>query len=200
MRTRLLGLSAVLSLFVALAAVAPSPALAGQRSQDGESVKEVYTGTLIGIGGPQAGRSATFTLTLNDRTSRTAAGGYANLLRTKGQDALLKQLQGKDVGTFSLAGYTGQRVNFAYETDTPEGKKLTILFERWLQPFELRYGTRSQEYPFTYMELSIDKDGKGNGTMIGAAKVYFEKDDPSTLNVENFSVYPLRVVNVEMEH
>ena len=47
--------------------------------------------------------------------------------------------------------------------------------------------------------MSVDKNGNGTGTLIGAAKLYFEKDDPATLNVENFATYPLRVVNVRME-
>jgi hypothetical protein len=173
------------------------PAVAGTRGQDEQEYRETFTGTLVGIGGAAGGRTATFTLRLNATTSRTAATRYIELLRSKGQKALLDQLRGSDVGTFSVTGQTGRTVNFAFIQSTPEGRRVIILFERWLQLFELRYGTRSEDYPFTYMEFSIDGKGKGGGTFIGAAKVYFDKDDPSTLTVENFATYPLRVVNVE---
>ncbi len=172
---------------------------AGARPQDEEEIREVYTGSLVGLGGAIAGRTATFTLTLTGRSTRDQASRYVELLRTKGQDALRKQLDGRDVGRFALTGRAGQTVNFAYEQQTPEGRRVIAVWERWLQPFELRYGSRSQDYPFTYLEISIDKNGKGTGTLIGAAKLFFEDDDPSTLTVENFATYPIRVVNVRQE-
>ena len=193
--TRFLATFALMVLIVA--PLAPAPA--GANPQDDEEIREVYTGTLIGLGGALAGKTATFTLRLTGRATRDQALRYAELLRSKGQDALRKQLDGRDVGTFSLTGRAGQTVNFAYEQETPEGRRVIAVWERWLQPFEIRYGSRSQDYPFSYLEMSVDKNGNGTGTLIGAAKLYFEKDDPATLNVENFATYPLRVVNVRLE-
>ena len=178
------------------AAFAPSAGAARPQGEEGR--KEVYTGTLVGIGGAAGGRTATFTLTVTGHASRDQALAYAELLRSKGQDALLDQLRDRDMGTFALTGQTGRKVNFVYETPTPEGRRVTIVFERWLQMFELRNGTRSQDYPFSYIEFSLDKNGRGGGTMIGAAKLYFDKDDAATLNVENFGTYPLRVVDVRL--
>jgi hypothetical protein len=180
------------------AALAPSPTAGAARPQGEEGRKEVYTGTLVGIGGAAGGRTATFTLTITGHATRDQTLAYAELLRSKGQDALLDQLRDREMGTFALTGQTGRRVNFVFETPTAEGRRVTVIFERWLQMFELRYGTRSQDYPFSYMEFSIDKNGRGGGTMIGAAKIYFDKDDASTVNVENFGTYPLRVVDVRL--
>lgn len=101
------------------------------------------------------------------------------------------------MGRFAVTGHTGLPVNFAYVSDTGDGRRITVLFERWIEPFELRRGMRSQFYPFSYLELSLDRDGRGGGIFIGAAKVSFDREEPTTLNVENFSTYPLRVVNVE---
>lgn len=189
---------ATLSLLITLFLPALQPSV-GAQPQDEEEIREVYSGTLVGLGGTVGGRTATFTLNLTGRSTRDQALRYAELLRTKGQDALRKQLDGRDVGRFSLTGRAGQTVNFAYEQQTPEGRRVIAVWERWLQPFELRYGSRSQDYPFTYLEISIDRNGKGTGTLIGAAKLYFEKDDPSQLTVENFATYPIRVVNVRLE-
>jgi hypothetical protein len=179
---------------VAMLAAAPGGRVA---AQDEQEYRETFTGTLVGIGGSAGGRTASFTLRLTASTSSAAAGRYAHLLKSKGQEALLDQLRGKDVGTFSVEGQTGRDVNFAFVQSTPEGRRVIVLFERWMQLFERRNGTRSEDYPFTYMEFSLDQKGKGTGTFIGAAKVYFDKDDPNTLTVENFATYPLRVVNVE---
>ena len=198
MRIHLRLVALCLYVFLPVAAV-PAAAAPPALQQDEEEIREFYTGTLVGLGGAFAGRTSTFTLTLTGHTPRSQAERYVGLLRKDGQQALMRQLEGKEVGRFALTGQVGRTVNFAYVQHTPEGTRLMILFERWLQPFEVRYGTRSQNYPFSYLELSIDRDGKGGGTFIGAAKVYFEKDDPATLNVENFSTYPLRAVNVALE-
>ena len=72
--------------------------------------------------------------------ARDQALRYAELLRSKGQEALRRQLEGRDVGTFSVTGMAGQTVNFAFAQETPEGRRVIAVWERWLQPFELRYG------------------------------------------------------------
>jgi hypothetical protein len=176
----------------------PAGGVTPRQDEDGE--RRVYTGALVGMGGALGGRSATFTLTLTGSTPRPQVLRYAELLRTQGQDALLKQLEGREVGRFAIEGQTGRAINFAYVQNVPEGQRIIVLFERWIQPFELRHGRRSQEYPFSYLELSVDRNGRGSGTLIGAAKVYFEREDPDTLNVENFGTYPVRVVNVERKN
>ena len=40
---------------------------------------------------------------------------------------------------------------------------------------ELRNSGRSVDYPYTMLELVLDKEGKGTGTAIGAAKIRFDK-------------------------
>jgi hypothetical protein len=199
MKRRSLVVAAALCVVAALTAI-PSPATVREPQQDVESIKEVYTGTLMGIGGAASGRTIGFTLTLNGRVSRSATLRYVALLKEKGQDALLKQLDGRDLGSFAVTGRTGRTVNFAYERSTPEGRQLIVVFERWIELFEVRYGLRSQNYPFSYLEISFDNDGdKGQGTFIGAARLYFDDDTPDTLTVENFATYPLRVVDVERQ-
>jgi hypothetical protein len=197
MLTRLLLLPVLLAAVCAAAPV-PSRAAGAPAPQDDEGRRETITGSLMGIGGDVGGRTTNFTLTLTGRTGRAQAQRYVSLLRRQGQEALRRQLAGRDLGRFSTTGSVGLPVNFVYEQPVPEGRRLIVLFERWLQPFELRYGTRSRDYPFGYMEISIDRSGRGSGTLIGAARVYFERNDPTTLTVENFSTYPVRVVNVEV--
>jgi hypothetical protein len=76
------------------------------------------------------------------------------------------------------------------------GRRITILFERWLNLFEVRYGTRSEDYPFTYAEIYLDAQGKGEGTLIPAARIRFEKDN-QTVEIENFGMYPARLAGVQ---
>jgi hypothetical protein len=161
--------------------------------------KEQYTGTVIGVGGSLGGVSRPFTLTIEDRTSASDEGRAIAMLAEGGQDAVLKELQDKKLGRFSLGGQLGRDLNYVNETRTANGgRRITILFERWMNLFEIRSGARSEDYPFTYIELILDASGKGNGTFIPAARIYFDKKHENELEVENFGIYPARLAGVEL--
>src|SRR5207253_3958010 len=150
-------------------------------------LREVYTGTVIGVGGQLGGVSRPFTLTIEGHTSDLEARRDVAILAEGRQDALLRALRDKRLGYFSLGGQLGRDLNFVQETPTANGgRRITVLFERWLNLYEVRYGTRSEDYPFTYIELLIDRAGKGEGSLIPAAKIYFDKQHGNQVDVENF--------------
>jgi hypothetical protein len=163
--------------------------------------KEEFTGSVVGVGGRMGGVSRPFTLTIEGRTSDADATRAIATLIEGGQDALLKELGGKKLGRFSLGGELGRDLNFVSETRTADGgRRITILFERWMNLFELRSGARSEDYPFTYIELILDASGKGEGTFIPAARIYFDKKNRNEVNVENFGIYPARLAGVELRN
>jgi len=162
------------------------------------STKEVYTGTVAAIGGQFAGASRPFTLEITGFTPREEAQHDFDILRAQGQDDFIKAISNKKFGYFSLDGQTGRDLRFVQESQTEKGRKITILFERWLRMFEIKYGTRSQDYPFTYIELFVNDNGKGEGSVIGLAKVSFDKKNPNTLDVENYGTYAAKLMGVEL--
>ncbi len=162
------------------------------------NAKEVYTGTVIGVGGPLGGVSRPLTLEIDSYTSKAESSRAVAVLAEDGQDRLLKELEGKRLGYFSLGGQLGPDLNFVQETRAADGRRrITILFARWMNLYELRTGARSEDYPFSYLELFIDANGKGEGTFIPAARVYFDKKN-GNLDVENFGIYPARLAGVEL--
>jgi hypothetical protein len=195
MRTSLKSISVALGIFCTLLIGISSNTTATANPP----AKEVYTGTVVGVGGSLGGVSRPFTLTIEDRTSASDAGRAIAMLAEGGQDALLKELQGKKLGRFSLGGQLGRDLNFVNETRTANGgRRITILFERWMNLFEIRSGARSEDYPFTYIELMLDASGKGDGTFIPAARIYFDKKHDNEVEVENFGIYPARLAGVEL--
>jgi hypothetical protein len=163
--------------------------------------KEEYTGTVIGVGGTLGGTSRPFTLTIENRTTAAEANRAISVLAEGGQNALLRELQGKRLGYFSLGGQLGRDLSFVNETRTTNGgRRITILFERWMNLFEIRSGARSEDYPFSYIELLIDASGKGDGTFIPAARIYFDKKHDNQVDVENFGIYPARLAGVELRN
>ena len=162
------------------------------------NAKEVYTGTVIGVGVPLGGVSRPFTLEINSYTSKAESSRAVAVLAEGGQDRLLKELEGRRLGYFSLGGQLGRDLSFVQETRAANGRRrITILFARWMNLYELRTGARSEDYPFSYIELFIDANGKGEGTFIPAARVYFDKKN-GNLDVENFGIYPARLAGVEL--
>ena len=58
--------------------------------------------------------------------------------------------------------------------------------------------TRSDDYPFGIMEIQLDKDGKGQGVIIVATKINFDKE--GMLQMESFDqAGQIRLVNVRLE-
>lgn len=167
-----------------------------QTASDATPQRETFTGTMIGIGGPLAGRSTPFTLTLTGTTSDQDAQRYLGVLVERGQDALMSTVRDQKLGTFALNGQVGRDINVVRVRRTETGRRITLVFERWLNLFEVRYGTRSQDYPFTYAEIFVDAQGKGEGTLIPAARIRFDKGD-RTVEIENFGIYPARLAGIQ---
>jgi hypothetical protein len=161
--------------------------------------QEVYTGTIVGVGGRLGGVSRPFTLTLNGYTADGAAKRAVATLAEGGQDRLLSEIRNNNLGRFSIGGQLGREVNFVVEDRLPNGdRKIMILFERWLNLYEARYGSRSTDYPLSYVELIVDRNGHGQGTFIPAARVRFNKKNE--VEVENFGIYPARLSGVRQRN
>jgi len=187
--------------FVGIACLFVLAMLPAVNSANFAQTKEVYTGTVLGVGGPLGGVSRPFTLSIEGVSSNADVARAVSMLAEGGQDGLMKELHGKRLGYFSMGSQLGRDLNFVQETPTADGgRRIVILFERWMNTFELRYGTRSEDYPFTYIELTIDRNGKGQGTLIPAARITFDKKHGNQIDVENFGIYPARLAGVQLRN
>jgi hypothetical protein len=150
------------------------------------------TGTVIGIGGRFAGRSRPFRLIVNSYTSPGEVERLNSALQ-RGDDELLSTLSGMNAGRIQIGNGVGVTANAVILTPQAEGgSKLTVLFERNVNFYELRYGARSADYRFGYAEIFLDSRGRGEGTFIGAARVRLR--DGNTWEVEDFGTFPARIM------
>ena len=187
MKAKNTWLIAVLSVTWLLAGALPG--LAQSRS------REVYTGNIFYFGGPRGTISTNFTLTINSYTPSADVDRFVGILQRGGQDDLMKAINDEKRGTLQIDGQVGRDINAVwFSTDEEEGRKLMILFERWVGFGEVRRGARSLDYPFTYLEIYLDDKGKGEGSMIPAARIRHKRGQ--TIEVENFGIYPARLTNI----
>jgi len=154
------------------------------------------TGTVVGVGGRFGGRTWPFRLIVNDYTSPGEVQRLNAALQSGGQDELLRVLSGMNAGRIIVGNNVGVTANAIIATPQEEGgTRLTVLYQRNVNFFELRYGTRSENYRFGYAELYLPPRGRGEGTFIPAARVRLR--DGNTCEVEDFGVYPARLVNLQ---
>jgi hypothetical protein len=168
------------------------------RSAQARPSKEVFTGNVVGMG--PGGNMVTrgFTLTIEGYTSDVDARKFAGILKSQGEDALLKAITKEKKGTFVLDGQIGHDINTVRVHQNPNGRTYTIVFERWLSFFEVRYGTRSEDYPFTYIELFVDETKGMGGTLLAAAKIRFNKEN--AIEIDNFGIYPAQLMGVRRQN
>jgi hypothetical protein len=156
---------------------------------------EKITGTVVAIGGRFGGRSRQFTLTIKRYTAPNQLRELNEALNRGGQDDLLKVMSKMDAGRVQIGTGVGVPANAVIVDPWGDGgRKITVLYERWLQFFELRYGTRSQDYPIGYAEIFLDHNGKGEGRLIPAARVRSKGEN--TWEVEDYGTFPARLMGL----
>ena len=160
-----------------------------------ESGTERITGTFVSMSGRTSGRSRQFTVTINRYTPPNQVRELNEALANGGQDQLLKAMSKMDAGRVQIGTGVGVRANAVIVDPWGDGgRRITVLYERWLQIAELRYGTRSQDYPVGYAEIYLDRNGKGEGTLIPAARVRLKGGN--TWEVEDFGTFPARLLGL----
>ena len=195
MKRRILtGLSCALFLAVWASLFQPETRASGGAAASQRGARNIL-GTVVGIGGRSAGRSRPFRLIVNSYTSAGDVERLNSALRSGGDDEMLRVLSGLNAGRIQIGNSVGVRANAIISTPQAEGgEKLTVLFERNVNLFELRYGTRSADYRFGYAEIFLDARDRGEGTFIGAARV--RSRGGNTWEVEDFGTFPARIMGV----
>jgi hypothetical protein len=179
-----------------LAAAAGTAIAAGSASAAAAGTDTVhpdqFTGSLVNtVAGARF--SQPFTLSVDHYAGDAEVHHLTGLLAEKGPYSLRDELWKHSAGYLQIGGRIGYPVAAVLEQDTATGRKLTVVLNRPLSPFEVQYYARSSMYPFSVMELDLDQHGEGQGTLIGAARMRMRGD---TLEIQSLGVQPLRLLAV----
>ncbi len=187
------------SLSLALCCVAAVSLLqpAGQTLGQADAAPRTVTGTVVGVGGRFGGRSWPFRLIVNRYTSDEEVRRLNSALQRGGQEELLRELSGMKAGRIQVGNNVGVEANAIIASPYGEGggTRLTVLYRRNINFFELRQGTRSENYRFGYAEMFLGGRDGGRGTFIPAAQVRLR--DGNTWEVEDFGVFPARLIGLK---
>ena len=146
------------------------------------------------------GRSGTVEIVVNRWSTDAERTGLVETALDKGPEKLLSTLQKLPrVGYIKTPESVGWDLHYAHHVALPDGgEQIVIATDRPIGFWEASRQPRSIDYPFTVIEMHVNGDGDGQGTMSVATKVIADKDKQS-ITLENFGTTPVLLQAVKRQ-
>jgi hypothetical protein len=203
--------SGLVGLAVLAGLVAAAPAVSTQSKPGSELTLPLRLSAFaVNMSGVNAGRS---TAVWDIRINRwTTPDERKNLLQTivedKPNDILKALTKLPDHGRMRIPGHVGPdpmkvvlgwTLHYAWHTPMDEGgHRIVLATDRYITFQEARSNPRSMDYPFTLLEIRLDRNGEGVGKAAVATKITFDKKK-NTMELENYGIEPIRLQSVKIE-
>ena len=96
-------------------------------------------------------------------------------------------------------GVTGYSIKYAWRSPATEDKeRIVLVTDRRMSFREVANHHRSVDYPFTVIELRLQKSGEGEGKVSVATKIIPDKDS-KVVTLENYDIQPVLLTKVTRE-
>jgi uncharacterized membrane protein HdeD (DUF308 family) len=176
-------------------ALTGSPALAQT-----QGTAERFTALAVNMGDFGRSGADTVEIVVNRWSTDAERAKLLDALIQKGPEKLLDTLQDLPrVGYFRTPNSIGYDLHYARKTPMPDGgERVVIATDRYINFWEARNRPRSIDYPFTVIEMRINKDGEGEGKMSVATKITVDKDT-NQIVLENYGTQPVLLKSVRRE-
>jgi hypothetical protein len=181
-----------------LAAVVGAAALlltsAGLEAEPSQSI-ETFTCFAVGLG---TGSANVIDITINRWSTDEERDMLLTTLQESGQEKLLGALEKirPPVGYMRTPNSVGYELYYARNTPQPDGsRKVVLATNRWVSFREVSNETRSMQYQFTVIEIHLDKNNKGEGKLVPAARVMWDAKNKK-IEIENYNAFPVDLTNV----
>ena len=157
-----------------------------------------YTAFAVSPGGVRTSAVASqVEITVNRWSTAGEAQRLLAVLKDKGPERLLDALQdAKSVGTIRAPGNLAYDLRFAQvEPGEDGGVRLFLATDRPVSFWEAVNRPRVSDYPFTFIELRLNKGGEGEGKLALATKIIVNEDG-KTIELENYDGQPIALNEV----
>lgn len=173
-------------------ALAAGLAVAAPSAQSNMAKPEKYTAFAIDISNTAPrGNASAVDITISRWSTDAERDQLLAILHDKGQDALLSALRKLPVvGYINTPGSLKYDLHFARQRPEAEGGATVFLMtDRYIGAWEAANQPRTIDYPFTLLQLQLDKEGSG----VGKASIYTKitQTKGGTIELENFSSSPV---------
>jgi hypothetical protein len=160
---------------------------------------ERFTANAVSIS-PQYGTGQQVVEITVDRWSSAAERErLVTALREKGSDELLKQLQDtRPVGRIRTPDSLGYDLHYAWHQPNEDGgRTVVIATDRPIGFWEATQRPRSYDYPFTVIQMKLDREGNGTGTMSYATRIVAHENN--VIELEDFASQPIMLNNIKAQ-
>jgi len=158
-----------------------------------QNVKESFTGFAINMNsGPKTG---TIDFTIERWSTEAERNQLLSIIAENPKDPtqpLLKALQKMPkVGGIRTPQTLSWDLHYAHQFPGEDGgRRIVLATDRPIAFVEARNSTRSMDYPFTIIEIHLDKNDRGEGKILAGTKIYVDKN--KNLVLENYAQQPVR--------
>ena len=171
--------------------------LAAPLAADDHPGRETFSGFAVRLG--DSARSTTTShvkITVDRWSTADESRRLVSAFKEGGDDALLRELRKlKPLGRLSTPDSIGYDLRYASATQLASGgRRIVIATDRPLGYWEQANRTRSSDYPYTFIEMRIGADGKGEGKMTIATRVNAIGEDG--IELENYENQPVTLSNI----
>ncbi len=182
---------------IALTALGAAALITLTASAQTMGTPERYTASAFNLNN---GRTGTIDITVNRWATDKQRDALMAVVAEKGTEKLLDALQGMPaMGHFGAPGNLSWDIHFARKMPLPDGgERVVLVTDRRIGFWEAANQPRSYDYPFTVIELHLNRDGDGEGKMSLATKVIYDKKE-NMITLENFETTPVQLTNVRRE-
>jgi hypothetical protein len=146
------------------------------------------------------GGTGTLEIVVNRWSTDAERSNLVQVLVSKGEGKLLEALQKTTkVGYIRSVNSIGWDLHYAHRESLPDGgEQVVIATDRPMGFREVAHQWRTTDYPFEVVEMHLNADGEGSGTLSVAAKVTVNKKT-NAIELENFGTSPVLLQAVKRE-
>jgi hypothetical protein len=146
------------------------------------------------------GAAGTIEIVVNRWSTDAQRDKLMSVMMSKGPEKLLDALQDMPrMGYIKTPDSIGWDLHFARKIPGKDGgERVILLTDRRIGFWEAANRPRSIDYPFTVIELRLNRDGEGEGKLTVATKVIPDKEN-NIVTLENYDIQPVLLTNVRRE-
>lgn len=187
----------VLRRHVAALLAAATLAVAAPAAAQSNAPAEIFTAFAVYMSGVGPSSTGTFDIVIDRWSSQAEGDRLRQVFLEKGAERLLDALQDAPrVGFLRDQRSPGWDIRFAIQfPDEDGGRRIYILTDRRIGLWEARNRPRSIDYPFTFIEMRIGRDGVGEGKASVATKIALNKKT-NQIELENYGIQPVALTRV----
>jgi hypothetical protein len=181
---------------VIAALICSATLLVADTSAQSENKAEEFSAIFSNISNVGSVGATPITIRISRWTGNEEDEKLMSVLRDKGNEAFVRELQeAKAVGSIGTPQELPYDLRYARQTPTEKGgRRIILMTDRPMAFAERMSASVSRDYPLTWIELRLDANGRGEGSLSVATRLRLLDN---VLGIEDLANQPARLNEVK---